>query len=77
MSLTKQQSDDLSRRFAYHSPTGGKAEKHAAAREACLQAAIIITNLCPEGRELSKALTELEDAMMWANASIARNPEKT
>jgi len=76
MSLTKQQSEDLSRRFAYHAPTGDKAEKHAAAREACLQAAIIITNLCPEGRELSKALEALESAMMFANAAIARWPEK-
>ena len=76
MSLTQQQSNDLTRRFAYHAPTGGKAEKHAAAREACLQAAITITNLCPEGRELSLAIEALERAMMLANAAIARWPEK-
>ena len=76
MSLTKQQSEYLTRCFAYHAPTGGKAEKHAAAREACLQAAIHITNLCPEGRELSIAITKHEEAMVWANAGIARNPEK-
>lgn len=28
---------------------------------------------CPESRERSLALTRLEESVMWANASIARN----
>ena len=28
---------------------------------------------CPDSRELSLALTNLEQAVFWANASIARN----
>jgi hypothetical protein len=28
---------------------------------------------CPEGRELSLALSNLEEVMFWANAAIARN----
>lgn len=77
MSITQQQADDLGNRFAYHYPTGGKAAKHEEVREACLRVATELTNVCPEGRELSVALKSLEDAMMWANASIARNSEKT
>lgn len=77
MSITQQQADDLTRRFAYHAPTGGKAQKHAAVREACLKLASEITNLCPEGRETALAITKVEEAMVWANAGIARNPEKT
>ena len=32
----------------------------------------IISN-CPSSRERSLAITKLEEAIMWANASIARN----
>jgi hypothetical protein len=35
--------------------------------------ATIIENTCPESREKSLAITNLEQAVMWANASIARN----
>ena len=32
-----------------------------------------LTTQCPESRELSLALTKLEECTMWAIASIARN----
>ena len=35
-----------------------------------------ILNSCPESRERSLALTNLEQTVMWAVASIARNQEK-
>lgn len=66
---------DLERRFAYHAPTGDKASMHELARDACHRAALAINDLAPDGREKSQAVTHLEDAMMWANAAIARNPE--
>ena len=76
MSITKQQAEDLGNRFRYHPPTGGKAAKHEAVREACLKAAIELTNLCPESRELSMAISHLDQAMMAGNAAIARYEEK-
>lgn len=67
--------EDLSNRFAYHSPTGGKAAKHGAMREKCHQLAAELTATVPPGRELSTAITKLEEVMMWANAGIARHAE--
>ena len=77
MSITQQQADDLGNRFRYHAPTGGKAQKHEAVREGCLTLAIELSNLCPESRELSMAITHLDQCMMSANAAVARYPEKT
>jgi hypothetical protein len=35
--------------------------------------AAYISEKCPESREKSLAITKIEEAVMWANASIARN----
>lgn len=37
--------------------------------------ALVINDVCPESREQSLALTKLEEAVMWAEAAIARNQE--
>jgi hypothetical protein len=42
-------------------------------RAEALKFAEKINELCPDSREKSLAITHLEDAVMWANASIARN----
>ena len=34
-----------------------------------------LVKLCPDGRELSTALTKLEEAMFWANAAVARRAD--
>jgi len=60
--------------FTYHPPTGAiQVNKYNSIREAGKQLAIMLANVCPESRELSIALTNLEQVMFWANASIARN----
>lgn len=41
-------------------------------REACKQAAHTLDRMLHGSREKSLALTKLEEAMFWANASIAR-----
>ena len=62
--------------FTYHSPNGEKAERHVKMRQLAKQLAREMVELCPAGRERSTALTKLEEALMWANAAIAR-PETT
>lgn len=69
--------DRIRNDFAYHPPVGGKAAKYQQIRNGCHALAQELVATVPEGRELSTALTKLEEAAMWANAGIARNPEKT
>ncbi|ERM16530.1 DUF7681 family protein [Brevibacillus laterosporus] len=57
--------------FMYHSPKEGQSEKYTALREKAKQLAYLI--VCPNSREKSLAMTNLEQSIMWANASIARN----
>jgi len=64
---------DLEHRFAYHPPRNAVTVcKHEEIRSEMLRAALVVEETCPEGREKSLAITKLEEAMMWANAAIAR-----
>ena len=45
---------------------------HSNVRFACREAAKLFLATVPAGREQSLAITKLEEAMMWANAGIAR-----
>jgi len=59
--------------FAYHKPTPEKVVTHGEMRDKCKELALYLEANVPAGRELSVALTHLEEVMMWANAGIARN----
>lgn len=63
----------LENNFTHHAPKGDQAERYVAIRSQAKELAQTLLKLCPPSRELSKAMTELEDVVMWANASIARN----
>lgn len=41
-------------------------------RRLCRDLAVELSQLCPPNRELSLALTKLEEVMFFANASISR-----
>ena len=64
---------DLENRFTYHSPKEGQPEKYGTLRHIAFKFALDIFNNCPDSHERSLAITKLEEAVMWANASIARN----
>lgn len=65
---------DLRNRFVYHKPTGQEqTDRYAEIRLKLHQCAEFMASTCPPSRELSLAFTNLEQAMFWANASIARN----
>lgn len=64
---------DLLNRFTYHPPKDGQAERYQLIRQHAHGLATLIDNHAPDSREKSLAITHLEDAVMWANAAIARN----
>ncbi|RGE56158.1 Acb2/Tad1 domain-containing protein [Eisenbergiella massiliensis] len=59
--------------FSYHRVQEGQAERYERLREEAKELAYSIDALCPNSREKSLAMTKLEESIMWANASIARN----
>lgn len=59
--------------FTYHAPKGDQAERYGKIREKARELAELMEESCPDSREKSLASTKLEEAVMWANASIARN----
>jgi hypothetical protein len=66
---------ELDRRFHHHPPTDDSLPRYDKIRAECLRLALLIDSLAPESREQSLAFTALEECMMWASASIARNQE--
>ncbi|AWP28729.1 hypothetical protein [Paenibacillus sp. Cedars] len=59
--------------FSYHEPTPGQPEIYQAIRKKAKELAYLIDDLAPGSREKSLALTNLEQAVMWANAAVARH----
>lgn len=68
---------DLENRFTYHKPGGTQPQRYEQIRSEAKKLAHLLVESCPESRELSLALTELETSVFWANASIARNENPT
>lgn len=73
--LTQQKENkmDLNKNFTYHPPTDQQKETYTEIRRIAHDYAEFLQEYCPQSRELSLALTNLEQCVMWANASIARN----
>lgn len=65
--------EQLENNFTYHSPKPGQNEKYQQLRNRAKDLTYLIKELTPESREQSVALTNLETAIFWANAAIARN----
>lgn len=59
--------------FTYHPPREGQPEKYTLIREKAKELALLVDELSPNSREKSLSMTKLEEAVMWANAAIARN----
>jgi hypothetical protein len=66
----------LENNFTYHAPFGTQQARYVAIRDKGKELAALMLESCPESRERSVALTELETSVMWANASIARNEKE-
>lgn len=68
--MTTEQIDNI---FTYHSPKEGQPEKYTKIRDKAKELAHILNAECPESREKSLAITNLQQCTMFANASIAIN----
>lgn len=65
---------DLESRFSYHpADTVEKIDAHTAMRQWGHEFGYFLNDACLPGRELALALTAVEEAVMWGNASIARS----
>lgn len=58
--------------FTYHKPPSTVQDTFVELREKAKELALLIADKVPAGREQSTALTRLEEAVMHANAGIAR-----
>lgn len=65
--------EDLENRFSYHAPAGTQTIRYENIRQKAKEIAIMLEALCPTSRELSLAITNLEQCVFWANAAIARH----
>lgn len=65
----------LDNNFVFHPVKVDEMQSHRyeAIRQELRDVAELLYQFCPPSRELSLAITKLEEAMFWANSSIARN----
>ena len=71
--MIKSQAETIENNFTYHAPKGDQQELYKHLRATAKEFAELIAATTPYSREQSLALTKLEESVMWANASIARN----
>lgn len=67
---------DTEKIFVYHAPFGTQQERFIALRGKAKELADLIQGSCPPSREMSTALTNIQQAVMWANAAIAINEQE-
>lgn len=65
--------EQIENNFSYHAPKPGQPEIYQEIREKAKELAYLIDQKAPDSREKSLAMTNLEQAVFWANAAIARN----
>ncbi len=72
------ENSEINRRFDYHAPASEfTVKKHEYVRARVKDLALLLNDLVPEGREKALTFAALEEALMWANAGIARNQNGT
>lgn len=63
----------LANNFIYHKPKDDQPERYEKIRAHGKGMAALLLRLCPDSPECTLAIRKIEEAVMWANASIARN----
>lgn len=62
--------------FTYRTPFGDQPVRYQLICKSAKQLAHLINEACPESREKSVALINLNQTVMWANAAIAINEKE-
>lgn len=57
--------------FRYHSPDAEQLERFETIRETMIDATVKVAALIPDSRERSLFITNMAQAQMWANKSVA------
>lgn len=70
---TKPTDEQLSNRFKHHPPHGDQGVRYGDIRHGALQFARLVRDLTPCSPEQTRAINAIDEAMMLANAAIARN----
>jgi hypothetical protein len=70
---SEQQKKTRETNFVYHAPKPDQPDRYKGIRDCAGILAEVMNGCCPPSRELSLAMTNLEQAVFWANAAIARN----
>ena len=73
MPFEKPTDAQLENRFVHHPPKGDQADRYAMIRRGCLELAKTIRDFTPCSPEQTRAFNAVDEAMMLANAAIARN----
>lgn len=64
---------EIANNFTYHPPQPEQIEIYENMRDEGKSLALFIYENCPGGPERTLAIRKIEEAVMWANAAIARN----
>lgn len=59
--------------FKFYNSKEEQTKKYNTIRNKAIELAALIDSECPDSREKALAFTKIEEASLWANASIARN----
>jgi hypothetical protein len=65
--------EQLDKIFTYHPPKNDQAARYQKIRKSAILFACDLVDLSPESSEQIQALNKIQEAVMWANAAIARN----
>lgn len=74
--ITEEDQARLDNNFRYHSPQPDQETRYRRIRAEGREFARTVLRNVPPSRERSLALTKIEEAVMWANAAIARNEKE-
>lgn len=72
MSVEPVDYEGIDNRIKHHPPSADAITCHQAVRDMARSALVTIQQVCPSSAERTLAERKIEEAMMWANAAIAR-----